>query len=565
MAEVAAAGGRTASARCFQEETELAYGVVSGLLRDALAAAGPPDGAPWWLEEVSRLVPELGPPPVRAVDSTAAEVRFFEAVCAFLLDRARRRAPGLVLVDDAHWADEASLRLLLFLARRLAGRPLLLVVSWQPEAIGPEHPAARLLAEARRDRAARLLSLGRLTAADVAELVDAAGHDGDLAARLHRESGGLPFFVVEYLDALGREEPDAADWPLTGGIRELLGTRLAALGELAGQVVAAAAVLGRSFEPDTLRDASGRSDDEVVLAVEELEARGVLVESGGTLEFRHEQERSLVYEGMTLARRRLLHRRVAAALGTRDRGELQAAVIAHHLALGGDEAAAAELYRVAGDRARTLYANAEALGHYRAALALGFPDQAVLHAAIGDLQTLAGDYGGALASFQAAAALAEPGLAAEVEHRIGDLHLRRGEWELAEASLATALEGLEGEAAARATADRSLAAHRRKQEDDARGSPPRRSRWPSRRTPARPGTGAQHPRHPRHEPRRRARRRAQPRAGAGARAADARSGGGGRGAEQPRSRSCGHRRDGAGTRADPRRPRPRSRGGRPPP
>src|SRR5262249_30906328 len=54
LAEIAEAGGAVASARCFQEESELAYGVVSGLLRDSLAAAGPPEAAPWWAEEVSR-------------------------------------------------------------------------------------------------------------------------------------------------------------------------------------------------------------------------------------------------------------------------------------------------------------------------------------------------------------------------------------------------------------------------------------------------------------------------------------------------------------------------------
>jgi DNA-binding SARP family transcriptional activator len=468
LADVAAAGGAAISARCFREESELAYGVVTQLLRGALAAGGPPAGTPWWAEEVARLLPELGPPPGRPVDSTAAEARFYDAVCEYLLDRLGTDPPAAVFVDDAHWADEASLRLLLFLAHRLASRPLLLVASWEPEAVAPGSAVERVLADLRRGRGARALAPERLSSAEVAELVAARGHDGALGPRLHRESGGLPFFVVEYLDALGRDGADAAEWPVPGGIRELLGARLAALGELAGQVVAAAAVLGRALDPDALRDASGRSDEEVVAAVEELEARGVLVEGEhGTLEFRHEQERSLVYEGMTLVRRRLLHRRVAAALAARDRGEQQAAVIASHLALSGDEGRAAELYATAGDRARSLYANAEALDHYRAALALGHPEPAVLHAAIGDLETLAGDYGGALASYQAAAALAGAGLAPEVEHRIGVLHLRRGEWELAEASLSAALAGLERAAAARATADRSLAAHRRGLADEA--------------------------------------------------------------------------------------------------
>ena len=181
---------------------------------------------------------------------------------------------------------------------------------------------------------------------------------------------------------------------------------------------------------------------------------------------------------MTLARRRLLHRRVAAALGTRDRGEQQAAVIAHHLALGGDEAAAAELYRVAGDRARALYANAEALGHYRAALALGFPDPAVLHAArSATSQTLAGDYGGALASYQAAAALAGAGAAARgraphrrpapAPRRVG---ARRG---LARDARSTAWRARRPRARPPTAASPRTAAGTR---TTPRGSPPRRSR-----------------------------------------------------------------------------------------
>jgi DNA-binding SARP family transcriptional activator len=468
LADVAAGGGTALGVRCFQEEAELAYGVVLELVRNALSACEPPTGEPWWLTEASRLLPELGPAPTGTVDSVAAQARFYEAICELLLHALGESPAGAVFLDDAHWADEASLGLLRYLAHRLRGRPLLLAVSWRPEEVPAEHPIRRLLEDSRRDPAARVLTLGRLTPTDVAELVGSTGRDGGLGARLYKESGGLPFFVVEYLDALARDGADTTDWPLPGGVRDLLGARLSTLGGLATQVVAAAAVLGRSFDADTLRGASGRGAEEVVRSLEELVARGVLVEGAdGTLDFRHEQARDLVYEEMTLARRRLLHRRVAVALGTRGRRETQAAVIAHHLTLAGDDAEAAELYRVAGDRARALYANAEALSHYRAALALGNPEQSELHVAVGDLQTLAGDYRTALASYETAAALASPGLAPGIEHRLGVLHLRRGDWELADASLVAALAGSRGEAAARVTADRSLVAHRRGQPEEA--------------------------------------------------------------------------------------------------
>ena len=468
LAHVAARGGTALAVRCFAEEAELAYGVVIELARAALAATDLPDGYPWWVAEMSRLLPELGAAPTEAVDSVARQAQFYEANCELLAHALGASPPGVVFVDDAHWADEASLGLIGYLAHRLRGRPLLAVVSWRPEEVSHAHPLQRLLADARRDRASRVVTPGRLSAGDVAELVSAVGRDDGLGARLHQQSGGLPFFVVEYLDALAREGDGAAEWPVPGGVRDLLGARLATLGSLASQVVAAAAVLGRSFDPETVRDTSGRSHEEVVAALDELVARGVFLEDAdGELDFRHEQARDVVYEEMTLARRRLLHRRAATALDARGRRELHAAVIAHHLALAGDDAAAADMYLVAGERARGLYANIEALAHYRTALALGHPDAAVLHQAIGDLETLGGNYGSALASYETGAALALPLLAPEIEHRIGLLHLRRGDWELAEASLAAAREGLPDEAAARAVADRSLAAHRRGRPDEA--------------------------------------------------------------------------------------------------
>ncbi len=467
LAHVAARGRMALAVRCYEEERSLAYGVVLELVRGAAAVAPPFADDLWWVAEVARLAPELGVPASQPLDSEAGQVRFYEAV-AELLHHGAGPEPAALYVDDAHWADESSLALLAYLAHRLRGRPLLLAASWRPEEAAQDHPVRRLVADAHRTGRASVIELGRLSGADVAQLVASTGRSSDLGARLYVESGGLPFFVVEYLDALARGD-DEPDWALPVGVRDLLERRLAGLGELSLQVLAAAAVLGRAFDPDTVRAASGRSDEEVVLALEELVGCGLLVEgSDGVVDFRHEQARELVGSRMTLARRRLLHRRAAAELDSHGRRESQAAMTAYHLAAAGDEAAAAERYRVAADHARRLYANAEALAHYRASLALGLPDPAALHEAIGDLETLAGDYGAAFASYETAAALADRALLPEIERRIGLLHLRRGEWELAEASLAAASEGLEPSSRSLATADRALAAHRMGDEATAR-------------------------------------------------------------------------------------------------
>ena len=107
-----------------------------------------------------------------------------------------------------------------------------------------------------------------------------------------------------------------------------------------------------------------------------------------------------------------------------------------------------------------MFANAEALEHLRAALALGHPDAAELHTAIGDLQTLGGEYRAALASYETAASVAGDDTLAAIEHRLGQVHHRRGEWALAEAHLTAALEGeTDGAARARVCADLALTVH----------------------------------------------------------------------------------------------------------
>ena len=237
------------------------------------------------------------------------------------------------------------------------------------------------------------------------------------------------------------------------------------VGEVAGQVVAAAAVLGRPFDPGLIRAVSGRSDEETVTALEELTRRGVLAENdAGELAFRHEQARRVAYELTSAGRRRLLHGRAADALEPaqprRDRPSICGSPAATPKPLAA--------YRRAGEQARDLYANAEALAAFREALALGDGDPGSLHEAIGDLETLAGEYGRALDSYEAAAALAGPERLGAVEHRIGLLHERRGEWELAESSFEDALRTDPPPAlAARIVADRSLNAHRRRRDDEA--------------------------------------------------------------------------------------------------
>jgi len=475
-AHAIAAGATTIGGRCYDGESGLAYQPLVEGLRAALA--GQADSA-WlqavptpWLAEASRLLPELvdlrpGLAPVSPLDSPGAQSRFLAGLSQVLLTALRGPVPGVLVLDDLHWADEASLDLLTYLVRRHAGQPLCIVVTWRSEQVHGGHRLRRLAAEAQRAGSATVLRLAPLSQPEVAELVLAvAPARAGQAAWLYQETEGLPFFLTEYLAVAPEDAPDA---PLPGGVRELLQAKLGQVSEAGRQLLATAAVIGRSFDFDTVRGASGRSEEETVAALEELTERGLVreVREAGDLpflayDFGHERMRALVYEQTSLARRRLLHRRVAEALAGRADGQSLAASIARHLQLAGQETEAATAFKAAGDQARGLYANHEALAHYRSALALGHPDAAGLHEAIGDLETLAGAYDDALASYEAAAASASAEALPSLEHKLGGVHDRRGDWQAAASHFEAALAASQDDAReARLYADWSLTAHRR--------------------------------------------------------------------------------------------------------
>ena len=375
--------------------------------------------------------------------------------------------PGVVFLDDVHAADEATVDAISYLGRRLRGRALLLVIAWRSEAVPPGHRLRRLALDLVREGRAAIVSPARLDEGEVATLVQAAHPSDaapDLARRVYVESEGLPLFVAEYLAAL-RAGGDPAEELLPTEVRSVLDARLGGLGDVARQVLGAAAAIGRSFDLYTVRQASGRSDEETVGALEELVAQGVVREAPGpepAYDFSHQKLRALVYEQTSLARRRLLHGRAAAALSRRRPGEESAALVAAHLRLAGDHAGAAERYRLAAEHAASLHAHADALEHLEAALALGDADAGELHERIGDLRTLLGDYGGALASYESAAAQSEPSALATIEHKLGDVHHRRGEWERAEARFLAALDAAPAEERglrARIQADLALTLH----------------------------------------------------------------------------------------------------------
>lgn len=487
-------GATVVSARCYPGEANLAYGPFVEGISACIARENIPERLnelpERFLSEGARLVPALAGllpelPDLPLLDEPGARSRFFEGVVQTLLALCGGPHPGVLFVDDVHWADTSSLDLLAYLIRRLesSDRPLCVLLAWRGEELDDTHRLRGLLSEARRAHTVTHLSLPRLGREAVEELAGTVTDNGgveELARRLYEETEGLPLFVAEYLAEIesGGSE-NSQEWSLPGGVRDLLAGRLRALGETGRQIISAAAVIGRSFDFDTVREASGRGEEEAITAIEELLSHALIreVADGGenspVYDFSHDKLRALVYEETSFVRRRLLHRRVAASLAARDTRRETGALagqISYHYRLSGDDSEAARYSRLAGDHARALYANADALAHFQQALALGHPDPASLHEAIGDLQTLAGDYVAALSSYESAAALREGESLAAIERKLGNLHARQGEHDLAEGHYTAALAALGGEEIrddalagmrARLYADRSLLAHRR--------------------------------------------------------------------------------------------------------
>lgn len=469
-----ARGGTVLEARAYAGEEAIPLSVIAELLRTGMSRPDAPERLamvePGALAELTRLLPVPGVrPSTRPLEGDPfGRVRLFEAVGSALVALVRGTEPGVVWIDDVHRADSSTKEFLGYFARRLPDHPIGLQVTWRTEELDPG-VREQVLEVASEAGLVTTVSLGRLDRSDVATLANAILGEPATANRvdaLFEDSEGLPLYVVEAL-----AEPDSSRLAARGGVNALLQARIAALTDVGRQVLAAAAVIGRSFDPALVQAASGRSDEETVTALEELGRRGLVREIGTVapddlrLDFTHDRIRDVAYHGLSLARRRLLHARVATALagsraGAPDGGD-RWSLIAQHETRAGRTEAAAEAHRRAGDHARSIFANDEARLHLEAALALGHPATAELHGSLGEVLTLLGDYDGALFHLESASALAEPETQADLEHRQGLVHARRGDWDRADRHLSAALAStFDAAIRSRILADRSAIADR---------------------------------------------------------------------------------------------------------
>jgi DNA-binding CsgD family transcriptional regulator len=288
----------------------------------------------------------------RASDGTGG----ISEVCRSVLESLGVGPPKVLIFEDVHWADEATLDLLCLLARRIDHLAVLVVASYRDDEIGPAHPLRVLLGHLAGVPAVYRCVVEPLTLAAVARI--AAGRQFDVA-ELHRVTGGNPFFVTEVLAAGGDGIPATVAAVITG--------RLASVTPAARHTMEVVAVIGSPAPMPLI----GALVEDAAGTVGELLGAGLLQPMGDGVGFRHELARMATLGTIPAYARARLHAHVLRTLHAEPGRREDTALLAHHADAAGDTDAVLEYAPLAAARAEALGAHREAAAHYRRALRCG--------------------------------------------------------------------------------------------------------------------------------------------------------------------------------------------------
>ena len=382
-----------------------------------------------------------------------------------LIERRLEQQTCLVIVEDLHWADAASVDLLRHVADQLPDRPLMLLLSHRPDATPP--PVARA--------AQSVIRLAPLSPDDTRALVAGlfGASIGDAAAQLQdfvaTRAGGNPFFVEEILRSLvgkGVLVRHGDRWACTAGgealdvpatLQGLLLSRVDRLPADARRLLQEAAVLGAVFDATLLHAVTAASEATLERLVEAdlVQPMGQWRE-GGRYRFTHALVHEVVYQNLLLARRIELHEQVGRALeraaGPHPERLTDLEALGHHWSHSADKPRGARYLLAAGDWARGVYANDDAIRHYERALATlaecgaGGADTRAARERLADLLGLTGRRTEALAHYEAVREeldrAGDRAGGARVHRKTGGLYWDGGDRERAAACLAAGLERL---------------------------------------------------------------------------------------------------------------------------
>ena len=274
-------------------------------------------------------------------------------VATALLSELESQGPAVLVLEDLHWADEATLDVVRLVGRRVGTLPLLLAITYRDEQVHRAHPLRTLLGELAGAGPVRRLELGGLSRDSVATLARDSTVDPDL---LHQRTAGNPFFVTEALAA------DTDGVPAT--VRDAVLARAARLSAPARATLDAVAVVPQRTEVWLLEALIGGAPD----ALEECLTSGMLRAGEGAIGFRHELARLAIAESLAPDQAVALHRRALAALARPERGAPDLARLAHHAEAAADHSAVLRYAPAAAEHAAAVRSPREAQDQYGRAL-----------------------------------------------------------------------------------------------------------------------------------------------------------------------------------------------------
>jgi eukaryotic-like serine/threonine-protein kinase len=349
------------------------------------------------VSDVRQRFPDIEGAPT--LEPEAERLRLFESITQFLRNAAAG-SPLVIHLDDLHWADQPSLRLLQHMARSTAADRLLIVGAYRDVELDRTHPLSDALAALRRLPNFHRVLLRGLPLETVSELLgvlepseDAAAGRAALATALHRETEGNPFFireVIAHLIETGKLAHEGGRWVgkvatisdlgIPEGVREVIGRRLSRVSPGCNRMLTAASTMTGGFSWEALRAINPDMQEAELLDVLEEALRAQLVaerkgDATGSYDFTHALIRQTLYDELSTPRRVLMHRQIGEALEAlyADDADAHLAELAHHFyqaAPGGDIDKAIDLAMRAGDRAQQVQAHEEACFHFERALQL---------------------------------------------------------------------------------------------------------------------------------------------------------------------------------------------------
>lgn len=374
-----------------------------------------------WLGVAAQAVPELRariadlPTPPK-VEPERERARLFEAFSTCLEALATPR-PLVVVLEDMHWAGQASIAALEFLGRRLSKHAVLVIATYREEEAPRAHPLRRMRRALQEEHILSTVTPRHLGREAVTNLMSRtpslAARPAEFADVLLERSAGNPLFLNEVIRAFSEQKGfDSAQPPSSA--TQAIAMRVARLPETSRMLAEVAAIVGQGFDVDLVRDVTGWNENEVLDALSDLIDRHIVKDTGGrsgyAYAFAHHVVQSTIYAGVPEDIRVRRHRRVARVLGESftDRPGRFAADVARHFDLGKEPDNAAAAYLEAGRQANDVYAYDEALAFIKKALELA-TDSGNRREALSIRETIGakrGDRGAQLADLESLARMA---------------------------------------------------------------------------------------------------------------------------------------------------------------